>query len=127
MDFTIFRYSLGFYNFHLVTLIQPFSGSFPNSFSVLAQILPFPGIRWDFTIFRYSLGFYHFHLVTLIQPFFGTRPNSFSVLARILPFPGITLVGTRMVFFTLHCSRKSTIDIHFYIHRILGFFIQLLH
>ena len=86
------RPSLGFYHFHLVTLIQPFSGTHPNSFSLLARILPFPGIRWDFTIFRYSLGFYNFHLVTLIQPFSDTRPDSVSVLARILPYLTITIL-----------------------------------
>ena len=52
--------------------------------------------------------------------------NGFSK-AFVTDFKIRTLVGTRMVFFTLHCSRKSTIDIQFYIHRILGFFIQLLH
>ena len=44
----------------LLNLIQPFFGTRPNSFSVLARILPFPGIRRDFTIFRYSLGIYNF-------------------------------------------------------------------
>ena len=58
--FTTFRYSPGFYHFHLHTLIQPFSGTRPDSFSVLARILPFPGFRTEFYVF--------------------------SVFARILPF-----------------------------------------
>ena len=51
-DFTIFRYSPGFYHFQLVTIIQPFFGARPDSFSVLARIPPFPIIRSDSTIFN---------------------------------------------------------------------------
>ena len=86
-NFTIFRYSPGFYHFHLLTLIQPVCGTRSDSFPVLPRILPFPSFRRNFTIFRYSPGFYHFHLLTRIQPFSGTRPDSFSLLGRILPFP----------------------------------------
>ena len=50
----MFEYSPGFYHFLELALIGPFFGSHPNSFSILARILPFPGTRPDITIFWYS-------------------------------------------------------------------------
>ena len=113
-DSTFSRYSPGFYQFSVMTLILPFFRSHSDRFSIIARILPFPGLARilsffgtdpDFTIIRYSCrqffgtrtdstfsrnspGFYHFSVMTLILPFFGTRSHNFSVLIRILPFPG---------------------------------------
>ena len=111
---TFSRYSPGFYHFPVLTLILPFFDTRPDSFLVVAQILPSPilarippfsGSHTDSALFRYSSGqffgsgtdstfswyspgFYHFPVLTLILPFSDTRPDSFSVVARILPFPG---------------------------------------
>ena len=63
MDSTFSRYSPGFYNFPVLTLILPFSETHPDCFSIGAQILPFPG-------------FYQFRVLTLILPFSETHPNS---------------------------------------------------
>ena len=60
------RYSPGFKNVPLLTLILPFFRAGPDSFPVL----------------------------TLILPFFRTGPDSFKVLARIPPFPGSRLDST---------------------------------
>ena len=65
--FSLYRYSPGFYHFSVLTLIRPFFGTRPDSFSILARILLFSSTRPDFTIFRYS------HWLDL-----------FSVLARIV-------------------------------------------
>ena len=114
MDSTFFQYSHGFEHFSVLTQIGPFSGTLPNCFSILAQILPdralarilsffsthtdwtlfwyspeqFFDIRMNSTFFRYSHGFHHFSVLRLIGPFSGTHPNSFSILAQILLFLG---------------------------------------
>ena len=54
MDSTFSSYSLGFCHFLVLTLIGPFSRTHPNSFSILAWILLFPGTHPDSAIFRYS-------------------------------------------------------------------------
>ena len=113
-DSTVCRYSPGFNNYLVLTLILPFSRSGADSFSAHARIPTFAGTRPDSAMFRYSHSFYHFsvlvrtifryshgfnHLpyspgfnnflvLTLILPFFRTGPNSFSALARIPPFAG---------------------------------------
>ena len=48
---TIPRYSSGFYHFPVLTLILPFSVTRTDSFSIVAQILPFPGTCPDSTNF----------------------------------------------------------------------------
>ena len=113
-DSSFSRYSHGFESFSVLTLIAHFSGSHPNSSSILAriyfflvltQILPFFGTHIDWTLFRYSPEqffdtrrdfcfsrysheFDHFSVLTLIGDFSGTHPNNFSILARILLFLG---------------------------------------
>ena len=96
-DSTFSRYSRRFYNFSVLTLILPFFGIGSDSFSIIAQILPFPGTRRilsfsgtdpDSTIFWYSPGFYHCPVLTLILLFFDTCSDYFSIIALILPFPG---------------------------------------
>ena len=62
-DSTFSRYSPGFYNFPVLTLILPFSEIRQDSFSIVAQILPFLGTHADFTIFLYSHSFYHFAIL----------------------------------------------------------------
>ena len=88
----MFEYSPRFYHFSELALIWPFFGSHPNSFSILARILPFPGTRSYSTIFRYSHwldpfpvlnwivlryshGFYHVRVLARILPFFGTSTH----------------------------------------------------
>ena len=113
-DSTFSRYSPGFYHFSVITQIRPFSSTRQDSFSILAQILPFPvlarilplfGTHTDSTIFRYSPtqivdsrtdstfskyspGFDHFSVLTQIRLFSGTPRCRLSILVRILPFPG---------------------------------------
>ena len=113
-DSAISRYSPGFYHFPTITLILPFFETLPDSFWVLARILPFPGTRLDSTIFRYShnldpfpvlvrtvFGYshefyiflyssacYNFSVLPQIRPFSGIGLESLLTLARILPFPG---------------------------------------
>ena len=53
-DSTFSRYSPRFYHFWVLTLIRPFSYTCPDTFSILARILPFAGTLPDFTICRYS-------------------------------------------------------------------------
>ena len=53
-DSTFSRYSPGFYHFQVRTLIFPLFDPLPDSFSVLARILPFPGTRPNFRILWYS-------------------------------------------------------------------------
>ena len=53
-DSTFSRYSPGIYNFPLLTQILPFSDTRPDTFFVLARILPFPGTPTDSNIFWYS-------------------------------------------------------------------------
>ena len=60
MDSSFSRHYPGFYHFPVLTLILPFFETRSDSFSIVAQILPFPGTRPDSTIFRYSHWFYHF-------------------------------------------------------------------
>ena len=117
------RYLRGFYHFWVLTQVVPSFDTRQDSFSVLAQILPFPilarilpffGTHTDCTLFRissgqflgtqtdstfsqYSLGFYHFWVLTQNVPSSDTRLDTFSILARILPFldtrPDSTIFG----------------------------------
>ena len=57
------RYSHGFDHFSVLTLIGHFSGTHPNSFSILARILLLPGTRPDSTIFRYAHRFDPFRVL----------------------------------------------------------------
>ena len=66
-DSAVFRYSFGLYHFSVLTLIRLFSGTRPDSLSILARILPFSDTRSDNIIFWCS------HLF-----------DCFRVLARIL-------------------------------------------
>ena len=113
-DSTFSQYSPLFYHFSVLTLILLFSDTRPDSFSIVARILPFlvlarilqfSGTHIDSTLFRnssrrffnsgtdstfsrFSPGFFQFLVLTLILPFSETRPDSFSIVARILPFLG---------------------------------------
>ena len=77
-DSTFSRYSHGFYNFAVLTMILPFFNTRRNVFHSLH----------GFYLCQCSPEFYHFALLTLILQFFGIRTDSFLALARILRFPG---------------------------------------
>ena len=83
---TFFRYEPGFYNFSVHTLIEPFSGTRPNYFSILARILAFPGTRPDSTIFRSSHWLDSFPVLARKVFRYSDGFLLFEVLARILPF-----------------------------------------
>ena len=130
-DSNFFRYSSGFYNFSVLTLIQPLSGirrdklyilawilSFPGTPPVLPRIQPFFGTHTNSSLFRYSSGhffdtrtystfsqyspgFYHFSVLTLIRPFSDTRRDTFSMLARLLHLPSTQPDST--IFRYSHC------------------------
>ena len=99
-DSTFSWYSPGFCHFLVLTLIGPFSGTYPNCFWILARILLFPGTHPDSAIFRYShsfkpfsvlartifrhtLGFYLFPVLARILSSFDTQID--STLLRYLP------------------------------------------
>ena len=151
-DSTIFRYSPGFYHFLVLTLIQPFSGTYPDNFSIPTRILSFPILVWilpffgthtdstlfrystgmffdthmDSTFFRYSPGFYRFLVLTLIRPFSSTHPDCFSILAWILLFPVLARI---LPFFGSHID--STLSLYspgqFFDTRTDSSFFQYLH
>ena len=77
-DSSFSRYSPGFNNFLVVTLILPF-------FVLVRTVFRH---SHEFHLLLESPGFNNFLALTLNLPFFGTGPDSFSVLARIPPFPG---------------------------------------
>ena len=114
-DSTFSRYSSGFYNFSVLTLILPFSDTRPDTFSVQARILPISGTHTDSNLFQNSSGqffnygmdstfswdspgFWQFLVLTLILPFSETRPDSLSIVARILPFLGTRPYSTILKF-----------------------------
>ena len=94
-DSTIFRNSFGqFFNSGIVSTSSRYSPGFLN-FSVLTLILPFSqnssgqffNSGTDSTFSLYSPGFYQFLVLTQILHFSDNRPYSFSIVARILIFP----------------------------------------
>ena len=108
LDSTFSRYSPEFYHFSVLMLIGLSFDTRPNSFSILAWILPFPSTRPDSTIFgyahrlyplsilfrplfRYSHGFLLFRVVGRNVPFFGTHAES-----TLLRYSSEQFFGTRM-------------------------------
>ena len=85
-DSTFSLYSPGFFHFSVHSLIGPFSSTHPNSFSIRARILPFPGARTDSTNFRYAhlLDTFPVLIRTVIR--YSHEFYFFLVLIRILPF-----------------------------------------
>ena len=92
-DSAIFRYSPGFYHFLVLTLIRRFSGTRPESFSILAPILPFSDTRSVYIIFRYSHLFDSFVVLARTVFRFSHESCLFPILARIISF-FVTELGT---------------------------------
>ena len=85
---TVLRYSHGFHLLPVLARIQHFFGSHTDSTIFPYWSGQFFGTRTDCTFCGFSPGFSNVPIHTLILPFFHTGPNSFSVLARMPPFTG---------------------------------------
>ena len=88
MDSTFSRYSPGFYYFWVSTQIVPYSDTRPDTFSVLARFLTFPGTRPISTIFGYSHRLYPLPILVRILFRYSHGFYLFPVIARILLFLG---------------------------------------
>ena len=70
----------------VLTLILPFVGTGPDSFSALARIAPFVGTRPDSAMFRYTHSFYHFCVLVRTVFRYSHGCHLLPVLARIPQF-----------------------------------------
>ena len=93
-DSTFSRYSPGFFNFSVLTLIRPFLVTRWDNFSILARNLPFPGTRPDSSIFRYSHWFELFPVLVRTIFRYSHGLYLFPVLARILSYFGTHIDST---------------------------------